>query len=150
MNNRQKVNHMKRQQRCAVALILGCVFAAPSDARQNPQATAGPVTQFCGERVCPNNLSTTPKVVERGTARRHRVVRAALLKPRPMDANGNPGHGPVTVATAPGIIVSRKTVNVASPKDADEVKVGSVASSNFVTSCIACPAWAVALTQRGN
>ena len=124
MNKRQKVDHMKRPQRCAVALILGCVFAAPSNARQNPQATVGPVTQFCGERVCPTNLSTTPKVVERGTARRHRVVRAALPKPRPMDANGNPGHGPVTVATAAGIIVTRKTMSVASPKYADEVEIG--------------------------
>ena len=125
MNKRQKVNHMKRQQGCAVALILGCVFAAPSNARQNPQATVGPVTQFCGERVCPTNLSTTPKVVERGTARRHRVVRAALPKPRPMDANGNPGHGLVTVATAAGIIVTRKTMSVASPESAAEVEIGS-------------------------
>jgi hypothetical protein len=139
MDKRQKLNRVKRQQRCAVALILGCVFAAPSDARQNSKETAGPVTQFCGERVCPNNLSTPPKVVERGTARRHRVLQAALPKPRSMDANGNPGHGPVTVANAPGIIVSRKTVSIASPKDAEQVKVGSVASSNFVTSSLPVP-----------
>ena len=109
---------MKRQQGFAVALIFGCVFAAPSNARQNSQATVGPVTQFCGERVCPNNLSTTPKVIDRATARRHRVVRAVLPKPRPMDANGNPGHGLVTVATAAGIIVTRKTMGVASSESA--------------------------------
>ena len=139
MNKRQKVNHMKRQQGFAVALIFGCVFAAPSNARQNPQATVGPVTHFCGERACPNNLSTTPKVIDRGTARRHRVVRAVLPKPRPMDAKGNPGHGLVTIATAAGVIVARKTMNVASPEDADGVAVGSVASSNFVTSALPVP-----------
>ena len=131
MNKRQKVNHMKRQQGFAVALIFGCVFAAPSNARQNPQTTVGPVTQFCGERVCPNNLSTTPKVIDRGTARRHRVVRAVLPKPRPMDANGNPGHGLVTVATAAGIIVTRKTMGVASPESASEVEIRRALSSSF-------------------
>ena len=139
MNKRQKVNHMKRQQGFAVALIFGCVFAAPSNARQNPQATVGPVTQFCGERVCPTNLSTTPKVVERGKVRRHRVVRAVLPKPRPMDANGNPGHGLVTVATAAGVIVTRKTMGVASPESASEVEIGSALSSNFVTSALPVP-----------
>jgi len=122
---------MKRRPGCAIALILGCVFAAPSNARQNPQATVGPVTQFCGERVCPNNLSTTPKVVERGTAQRHRVVRAVLPKPRPMDANGNPGHGLVTVATAANIIVTRKTMGVASPESASEVEIRRELSSSF-------------------
>jgi hypothetical protein len=131
MNKRQKVNHMKRQQGCAVALMLGCVFATPSNARQNPQATVGPVTQFCGERVCPTYLLTTPKVIERGTARRHRVVRAVLPKPRPMDANGNPGHGLVTVATAAGIIVTRKTMSVASPESAAEVEIRRALSSSF-------------------
>jgi hypothetical protein len=139
MNKRQKVNHMKRQQGFAVALIFGCVFAAPSNARQNPQATVGTVTQFCGERVCPTNLSTTPKVIDRGTARRHRVVRAVLPKPRPMDANGNPGHGLVTVATAAGVIVTRKTMGVASPESASEVEIGSALSSNFVTSALPVP-----------
>ena len=134
MNKRQKVNHMKRQHTCAVALIFGCVFAAPSNARQNPQTTVGPVTQFCGERVCPNNLSTTPKVIDRGTARRHRVVRAVLPKPRPMDANGNPGHGLVTVATAAGIIVTRKTMGVASPESASEVEIRRALSSSFAVS----------------
>ena len=136
MNKRQEVKHMKRLQRCAVAVILACVFAAPSNARQNLQATVGPVTQFCGERVCPTNLSTTPKVVERGTARRHRVVRAALPKLRPMDANGNSGHGPVTAATAAGMIVIRKTMSVASPEPGAEVEI---ASSNFVTSGLPVP-----------
>ena len=131
MKKRQKVNLMKRRPGCAIALILGCVFAAPSNARQNPQATVGPVTQFCGERVCPNNLSTTPKVVERGTAQRHRVVRAVLPKPRPMDANGNPGHGLVTVATAANIIVTRKTMGVASPESASEVEIRRELSSSF-------------------
>jgi Transglycosylase SLT domain len=130
MKKRQKVNLMKRRG-CAVALILGCVFAAPSNARQNPQATLGPVTQFCGERVCPTNLSTTPKVVERGSARRHRVVRAVLPKPRPMDANGNPGHGPATVATAANIIVTRKTMSVASPESGAEVEIRRELSSSF-------------------
>ena len=53
---------MKRQHTCAAALMLGCVFATPSNARPDPQATIGPVTQFCGDRVCPNYLSTTPRV----------------------------------------------------------------------------------------
>jgi Transglycosylase SLT domain len=131
MKKRQKVNLMKRRPGCAVALILGCVFAAPSNARQNPKATVGPVTQFCGERVCPTNLSTTPKVVERGTARRHRVVRAVLPKLRPMDANGNSGHGLVTVATAAGILVTRKTTGVASPEYASEVEIRRELSSSF-------------------
>ncbi|MGB9155421.1 MAG: transglycosylase SLT domain-containing protein [Chthoniobacterales bacterium] len=121
---------MKRQQGFAVALIFGCVFAAPSNARQNPQTTVGPVTQFCGERVCPN-LSTTPKVIDRSTGRRHRVVRAVLPKPRPMDANGNPGNGLVTVATAAGIIVTRKTMGVASPEAASEVEIRRALSSSF-------------------
>ena len=47
---------MKRQHTCAVALMLGCVFATPSNARPDPQATIGPVTQFCGDRVCPAYL----------------------------------------------------------------------------------------------
>jgi hypothetical protein len=131
MNKRQKVNHMKRQQGFAVALIFGCVFAAPSNARQNLQTTVGPVTPFCGERVCPTNLSTTPKVIERGTARRHHVVRAVLPKPRPMDLNGNPEHGLVTVATAAGIIVTRQTIGGASPETAAEVEIRQALSSSF-------------------
>ena len=53
-------------------------------------------------------LSTTPKVIERRTVRRHhqRVVRPVLPKARPLDANGNPGHGLVTVATAAGIKIT--------------------------------------------
>jgi hypothetical protein len=131
MNKRQKVNHMKRRQGCAVVLMLGCVFAAPSNARQNPQATVGLVTQFCGERVCPPNLSTTPKAVERGKARRYRAVR--LPKPRPMDANGNTGHG---LATAAGIIVTKRTMGVASPEFAAEVEIHRALPSNFVTSAL--------------
>ena len=149
MNKRQKVDHMKRQQRCAVALIFGCVFAAPSTARQNPQATVGPVIHFCGERVCPTYLSTSPKVVDRGTARRHRVVRAALPKPRPMDAKRNPGHGPV----------SRNCCRRHCCQEDDERRFtrrrrrgGSRFSSveQLRHLRIARPAWVVALTQRGN
>ena len=96
---------MKRQHTCAVALMLGCVFATPSNAKPDPQATAGPVTQFCGDRVCPTYLSTTPKGIERRTVRRHPAVRTVMPKPRPLDANGNPG-GVVTVATAAGIDIT--------------------------------------------
>ena len=102
---------MKRQHTCAVAFMLGCVFATPSNARSDPQATIGPVTQFCGDRVCPAYLSTTPKAIERRTVQRpHRVARMVLPKARPLDANGNPG-GVVTVPTAAGIdiTVSGKT-----------------------------------------
>jgi len=98
---------MKRQHTCAAALMLGCVFATPSNARPDPQATIGPVTQFCGDRVCPNYLSTTPKVIERRTVHRHPpVARPVLQKARPVDASGNPGHGLVTVATAAGIDIT--------------------------------------------
>jgi len=98
---------MKRQHTCAAALMLGCVFATPSNARPDPQATIGPVTQFCGDRVCPNYLSTTPKVIERRTVHRHPpVARPVLPKARPVDASGNPGHGLVTVATAAGIDIT--------------------------------------------
>ena len=91
---------MKRQHTCAAALMLSCVFATPSNARPDPQSTVGAVTQFCGDRVCPAYLLTTPKVVERRTVRRHqRVARAVLPKARPLDANGNPGRGLVTVET---------------------------------------------------
>ena len=80
--------------------MLSCVFATPSNARPDPQSTVGAVTQFCGDRVCPAYLLTTPKVVERRTVRRHqRVARAVLPKARPLDANGNPGRGLVTVET---------------------------------------------------
>ena len=98
---------MKPQHTCAAALMLGCVFATPSNARPDPQATIGPVTQFCGDRVCPNYLSTTPKVIERRTVHRHPpVARPVLPKARPVDASGNPGHGLVTVATAAGIDIT--------------------------------------------
>ena len=98
---------MKRQHTCAAALMLGCVFATPSNARPDPQATIGPVTQFCGDQVCPNYLSTTPKVIERRTVHRHPpVARPVLPKARPVDASGNPGHGLVTVATAAGIDIT--------------------------------------------
>ena len=98
---------MKRQHTCAAALMLGCVFATSSNARPDPQATIGPVTQFCGDRVCPNYLSTTPKVIERRTVHRHPpVARPVLPKARPVDASGNPGHGLVTVATAAGIDIT--------------------------------------------
>src|SRR5215467_7734064 len=97
---------MKRQQTCAVALMLGCVFATPSNARPDPQATIGPVTQFCGDRLCPTYLSTKPRVIERRTVqRRHRVARPVLPRARPLDANGNPG-GLVTVSTAAGIDIT--------------------------------------------
>jgi hypothetical protein len=98
---------MKQQHTCAVALVLGCVFATPSNAKLDSQATIGPITQFCGDRVCPTYLSTTQKVVERRTVqRRHLVARPVLPKARPLDANGNPGHGLVTVATAAGIDIT--------------------------------------------
>ncbi|MGA7597931.1 MAG: transglycosylase SLT domain-containing protein [Pseudolabrys sp.] len=48
-----------------------------------------------------------------------------------MDANGNPGHGLVTVATAAGIIVTRKTMGVASPESASEVESSRALSSSF-------------------
>ena len=97
---------MKRQHTCAVALMLGCVFATPSNAKPNPQATVGPITQFCGDRVCPAYLSTTQKTVDRRTApRAHNAARTVMPKPRPLDANGNPG-GVVTVATAAGIDIT--------------------------------------------
>jgi Transglycosylase SLT domain len=133
MDKRQKVNRMKRQLGCAVALVLGCLVATPSSARQSPQATVGPVTPFCGERVCPTYLSTTPKAIESRTARRHRVVRVVLPKLRPMDANGNSEHGPVTVATA-GIIATRKTMRVASPEKSAEAEFRRALSSSFATS----------------
>ena len=47
-------------------------------------------------------------------------------------------------------IISGKTMSVASPEDADEVEVGSVRIEQLRHLRIACPAWAVALTQRGN
>ena len=61
---------MKRQHACAVALMLGCVFATPSNAKPDPQATIGPVTQFCGDRLCPAYLSTTPRAIDRRTVPR--------------------------------------------------------------------------------
>jgi hypothetical protein len=98
---------MKRQHACAVALMLGCVFATPSNARPDPQATIGPVTQFCGDRLCPTYLSTTPRAIERRTVqRRNRVARPILPRARPLDANGNTGHGLVTVATAASIDIT--------------------------------------------
>jgi hypothetical protein len=54
-----------------------------------------------------------------------------LPKPRPMDANGNPGHGLVTVATAAGIIVTKKTMGVASPESASEVQIRRALPSSF-------------------
>src|SRR5262245_44183605 len=99
---------MKRQHTCAVALMLGCVFATPSNARPDPQATVGPITQFCGDRVCPIYLlTTTSRVIERRTVRRQqRVARPVLPRARPLDANGNSSHGLVTVATAAGIDIT--------------------------------------------
>ena len=98
---------MKRQHTSAVALMLGCVFATPSNARPEQQSTVGPVTQFCGERVCPTYLSATSRVVERRTVRRHHhVARPVLPRARPLDANGNPGDGLVTVPTAAGIDIT--------------------------------------------
>jgi hypothetical protein len=98
---------MKRQHTCAVALMLCCVFATPSNAKPDPQSTVGSVTQFCGDRVCPTYLLTTPRVVERRTVQRHqRVARPVLPKVRPLDANGSPGHGLVTVPTAAGIDIT--------------------------------------------
>jgi hypothetical protein len=97
---------MKRQHTCAVALMLGCVFATPSNASPDPQAKIGSVTQFCGDHVCPAYLSATPRAIERRSARRaHRVARIVLPKSRPLDANGNPG-GLVTVATAAGVDIT--------------------------------------------
>src|SRR4029450_7010778 len=96
---------MKRQQTCAVALMLGCVFATPSNARPDPKSAIGPVTQFCGDRVCPT--TTTPRIVERPPVRRHqRIARPVLPKARPLDANGNPDLGLVTVPTAAGINIT--------------------------------------------
>src|SRR5262249_56899229 len=97
---------MKRQHTCAVALMLGCVFATPSNARPDPHSAIGPVTQFCGDRVCPNYLTTTPRIVERRPVRRQRVARPVLPKARPLDANGNPGLGLVTVPTAARIDIT--------------------------------------------
>ena len=98
---------MKRQHTCAVALMLGCVFATPSNARPDPKSAIGPVTQFCGDRVCPTYLTTTPRIVERPPVRRHqRVARPVLPKARPLDANGNPGLGLVTLSTAAGINIT--------------------------------------------
>jgi len=98
---------MKRQHTCAVALMLGCVFATPSNAKPDPQAAVGPVTQFCGDRVCPTSLSTAQRVIERRAVRRDRhVSRPVLPRPRPLDANGNPGRGLMTVATAAGINIT--------------------------------------------
>jgi len=95
---------MKRQHTCAVALMLGCVFATPSNARPDTQSTIGPVTQFCGDRVCPTYLTAAPKVVESRTVRR--IARPVLPRPRPIDANGNVGRGLVTVPTAAGIDIT--------------------------------------------
>jgi hypothetical protein len=115
-------NNTKVQRSCAVALMLGCVFATPSNASPNSQATVGPVTQFCGERVCPTSLSTTPKVIERRTARLHRVARTVLPRPRPVDATDNHEHGVVAVATA-----ASGNITV---EDA-EVEVSGALSSSF-------------------
>ena len=38
--------------------------------------------------------------------RRNRVARPVLPRARPLDANGNPGHGLVTVATAASIDIT--------------------------------------------
>jgi hypothetical protein len=96
---------MKRQHTCAAALMLSCVFATPSNAKSDPQSAI--VTQFCGDRVCPTYLTTTPRIVERRPGRRHQhVARPVLPKARPLDANGNPGRGLVTVATAAGIDIT--------------------------------------------
>jgi len=64
------------------------------------------VTQFCGDRICPAYLSATPKVIDRRPVRRHHAARPVLPRPRPVDANGNPGRGLVTVATAAGINIT--------------------------------------------
>jgi hypothetical protein len=123
MKNNRKVNHWKRQRSCAVAFMLGCVFATSSNAEPNSQSTVGPVTQFCGERVCSTYISTTPKVIERRTPQRHRVARAVLPKPRPVDVNDNHEHGLVAVATAAG---GNITV-----EEAAEVEVSGALSSSF-------------------
>jgi hypothetical protein len=118
---------MERQHTCAVALMLSCVFATPSYARPDPQATIGLVTQFCGDRVCPAYLSTSPRVAERHTVRRHpRIVRPVLPRARPLDANGNPGRGLVTVATAAGIdiTVSRQMAPKMQAFIADLIEIG--------------------------
>jgi hypothetical protein len=87
--------------------MLGCVFATPSNARPDPQATTGPVTQFCGDRLCPNNVPTTSRAIERRAVHHHhRVARPVLPRARPFDANGNPGRGLVTVATAAGMDIT--------------------------------------------
>ena len=48
---------MKRQHTCAVALMLGCVFATPSNARPDPQATIGRSLSFAVtvsvQLICP-------------------------------------------------------------------------------------------------
>src|SRR5262245_2621988 len=94
MNKQQKGWHMKRQHTCAVAVMLGCVFATPSNAKPDSESTIGPVTRFCGDRVCPAHLTTTPKVAEHRTIRR--VARPVLPKPRPIEADDN-----ATVTTSP-------------------------------------------------
>src|SRR5262245_45466360 len=96
---------MKRQHTCAVALMLGCVFATPSNARPDAHSTIGPVTSFCGDRVCPTYLTAATRV-ERRPARHQRVARPVLPTAPPLDANGNPGLGLVTVATAAGIDIT--------------------------------------------
>jgi hypothetical protein len=94
MNKQQKGWHMKRQHTCAVALMLGCVFATPSNAKPDSESTIGPVTRFCGDRVCPAYWTTRPKVAEHRTIRR--VARPVLPKPRPIEADDN-----TTATTSP-------------------------------------------------
>jgi hypothetical protein len=118
---------MNRQHTCAVAVMLGCVFATPSNANPDSKATTGPVTRFCGDRVCPAYLTTTPKVAEHRTVRR--VAPPVLPKPRPIEADNNatattPPQNTAKVTTSseavkrapdangnkvPGLVVSAKT-----------------------------------------
>src|SRR5262245_20274566 len=109
---------MKRQHTCAVAVMLGCVFATPSSARPDSESTIGPVTRFCGDRVCPA-LTTTPKVAEHRTVRR--VARPVLPKPRPIEADDN-----ATATTSP-----QNTAKVITTSEA--VKTAPDANGNKAT-----------------
>src|SRR5262245_27057801 len=94
MNKKQKGRQTKRQHTCAVAVKIGSVLVNPYNAKPDAESTIGPVTRFCGDRVCPAHLTTTPKVAEHRTLRR--VARPVLPKPRPIEADDN-----ATATTSP-------------------------------------------------
>src|SRR5262245_35143492 len=127
MNKKQKGRQTKRQHTCAVAVKIGSVLVNPYNAKPDAESTIGPVTRFCGDRVCPAHLTTTPKVAEHRTLRR--VARPVLPKPRPIEADDNatattsPQNTAKVITTSeavkttpnangnkvPGIVVSAKT-----------------------------------------